>query len=183
MSMTSTNAKTPTAAAEPLVTMAITTAHGEFTARYSANGLAQLSFPTAFTSMRDATPAPSHLRPQISAWHRITAKALKRALLGQEPDGLPPLDVADGTPFQRSVWRALQGIPTGKTASYGELARSLGRPKAVRALGGACGANPIPVLIPCHRVLAANRKLGGFSGGLKWKRTLLAAEGTDIGNG
>ena len=64
----------------------------------------------------------------------------------------------------------------GKTKSYGEVARAIGKPKAVRAVGGACGANPIPVLIPCHRVLAANRKLGGFSGGLNWKRKLLAQE-------
>ena len=65
----------------------------------------------------------------------------------------------------------------GRTASYGDLARDIGRPKAFRAVGGACGANPIPVLIPCHRALAANGRLGGFSGGLEWKRTLLAAEG------
>ena len=64
----------------------------------------------------------------------------------------------------------------GQTFSYGEVAKAIGRPKAVRAVGGACGANPIPVLIPCHRVLAAGGKIGGFSGGLDWKRTLLARE-------
>jgi O-6-methylguanine DNA methyltransferase len=60
--------------------------------------------------------------------------------------------------------------------SYAEVAEAIGKPKAVRAVGGACGANPIPLFVPCHRVLAANHRLGGFSGGLEWKRTLLARE-------
>lgn len=71
-------------------------------------------------------------------------------------------------------------IPPAQTRSYGEIARTIGKPKAVRAVGSACGANPIPVLVPCHRVLAANRKIGGFSGGLAWKRTLLAREGVRL---
>ena len=81
-----------------------------------------------------------------------------------------------GTEFQKSVWNALRKISPGKTKSYGEIAKAIGKPKAVRAVGGACGANPVPVLVPCHRVLAANKKLGGFSGGLDWKRKLLARE-------
>lgn len=71
-------------------------------------------------------------------------------------------------------------IKLGETQSYGEIATSLGNPKAVRAVGGACGANPIPLLIPCHRVLAANHKIGGFSGGLEWKRKLLAREKVNL---
>ena len=74
----------------------------------------------------------------------------------------------------------MQKIRVGQTQSYGEIARTIGKPKAVRAVGGACGANPIPVLIPCHRVLAANRKIGGFSSGLDWKRTLLKREGVRL---
>jgi len=70
----------------------------------------------------------------------------------------------------------MQRIPAGHTRSYGELAADIGKPKAVRAVGGACGANPIPLLVPCHRVLAAGGKIGGFSGGLDWKRKLLARE-------
>lgn len=68
-------------------------------------------------------------------------------------------------------------IKLGRTQSYGEIAKAIGKPKAVRAVGGACGANPIPLLVPCHRVLAANKKIGGFSSGLDWKRKLLAREG------
>ena len=82
--------------------------------------------------------------------------------------------------FQRQVWNSLRKIARGRTKSYGEIARAVGKPKAVRSVGGACGANPIPVLIPCHRVVAANKKLGGFSGGLNWKRELLAREGKNL---
>ena len=70
----------------------------------------------------------------------------------------------------------MRKISLGKTKSYGEIAVAIGNPKAVRAVGGACGANPVPVLVPCHRVLAANNKLGGFGGGLDWKRSLLERE-------
>ena len=90
---------------------------------------------------------------------------------------MPPLDLGAGSEFRQRVWAALQKIPVGQTKSYGEVAREIGSPKAVRAVGGACGANPIPLLIPCHRVLAANDELGGFSGGLNWKRRLLEREG------
>ena len=118
---------------------------------------------------------------QISAWHRLATRALKQALAGREPGEWPPLDILAGTDFQRRVWAALRQIPPGKTSSYGAIARQIGRPKAVRAVGGACGANPLPVLIPCHRVLAADGRMGGFSGGLDWKRRLLAAEGVEPG--
>lgn len=70
----------------------------------------------------------------------------------------------------------MRKIKLGATQSYGEIAAAIGNSKAVRAVGGACGANPIPLLVPCHRVLAAQQKLGGFSGGLAWKRKLLALE-------
>lgn len=75
---------------------------------------------------------------------------------------------------------SLLKINPGGTQSYGEIAKSIGKPKAVRAVGGACGANPIPLLVPCHRVLAANGKIGGFSGGLGWKEKLLAREGVSV---
>ena len=82
-----------------------------------------------------------------------------------------------GTEFQCTVWSALRRVPRGQAASYGALARALGRPKAARAVGGAVGANPILLFIPCHRVLASNGALGGFSAGLDLKRRLLALEG------
>ena len=82
-----------------------------------------------------------------------------------------------GTPFQQEVWRALLTIPYGQTRSYGEIARQIGRPAAVRAVGAANGKNPISIIAPCHRVIGATGELTGFAGGLHAKETLLALEG------
>lgn len=82
----------------------------------------------------------------------------------------------EGTPFQREVWSALLAIPYGETVSYGELARRLGRSNASRAVGAANGRNPIPIIIPCHRVIGADGSLTGFGGGLPIKRRLLELE-------
>ncbi|MFZ0394698.1 MAG: methylated-DNA--[protein]-cysteine S-methyltransferase [Terracidiphilus sp.] len=82
-----------------------------------------------------------------------------------------------GTQFQQTVWRALRDIPCGTTTSYGELARRLGQPAAVRAVGTANGANPIGVVVPCHRVIGANGSLTGYGGGIERKRWLLEHEG------
>lgn len=102
------------------------------------------------------------------------------ALVGAvEQPGKPwqaPLDL-QGTPFQQAVWKALQGIPAGSVWTYGQLAQHLGHPRAARAVGSACGANPVPFLVPCHRVVASNGGLGGFGLGLSVKRTLLEREG------
>jgi len=81
-----------------------------------------------------------------------------------------------GTPFQLAVWRRLCEIPYGETISYGELARRLGNPNASRAVGLANGSNPIPIVIPCHRVIGSNGKLTGYGGGLPIKEKLLALE-------
>jgi AraC family transcriptional regulator of adaptative response/methylated-DNA-[protein]-cysteine methyltransferase len=92
---------------------------------------------------------------------------------------LPRLDLV-GTEFQRRVWQAIARIPAGKVISYAELARAAGRPRAIRAAAQACGANPVPLLVPCHRVIASDGSLGGFGGGLPLKRKLLACEGLDF---
>jgi O-6-methylguanine DNA methyltransferase len=105
---------------------------------------------------------------------------VKDVLAGRTPVELPPFDFAGGTDFQRRVWEELTWTPCGETRSYAEIAKAIRKPKAVRAVGAACGANPIPLLIPCHRVLAANQKIGGFSGGLKWKKKLLGVEGVVV---
>lgn len=81
-----------------------------------------------------------------------------------------------GTPFQQSVWSALLGIPYGQTDSYGAIAKRIGKPRAVRAVGAANGINPIPIIIPCHRVIGANGSLTGYGGGLPVKQKLLALE-------
>ena len=91
-----------------------------------------------------------------------------------------PLDLDRGTPFQRSVWNAAREIKFGRTLSYGELASKIGNPKASRAVGQAMGRNPVAIIVPCHRVIASDGSLGGFTGGLKWKRALLNLEKINI---
>ncbi|HET7579136.1 MAG TPA: methylated-DNA--[protein]-cysteine S-methyltransferase [Bacillales bacterium] len=85
-----------------------------------------------------------------------------------------------GTPFQKQVWQALRGIPYGETRSYSEIARGIGRPKAVRAVGHANGANPIPIIFPCHRVIGKNKSLTGYAGGMDMKKQLLELEGVSV---
>jgi O-6-methylguanine DNA methyltransferase len=157
----------------------LATPDGEFVAHYSRRGLCGLDFPSLGERRECATTAV-RLPPGIRRWHALATEALARALQGEAPENLPPLDHSPGTEFQRRVWRVLRKIRPGQTRSYAEVAQEVGNPKGVRAVGGACGANPIPVFVPCHRVLAANHRLGGFSGGLDWKRRLLAREGVKL---
>jgi len=152
----------------------IETGDGVFSAVFNDHGLAELSFPDRACRVQATDSVPKE-------WKRDTAAALECVLRGEQPEKLPPLDFSKGTPFQQKVWRALVKIPAGETRSYGEIAAAVGEPGAARAVGAACGANPIPVLVPCHRVLAAHKKLGGFSAGLKWKRLLLAREARAAG--
>jgi methylated-DNA-[protein]-cysteine S-methyltransferase len=102
-------------------------------------------------------------------------RQLKEYFAGKRRDFDLPL-APEGTAFQRSVWRQLQEIPYAETISYGELAKRVKNPKASRAVGSANGKNPIPIVIPCHRVIAADGKLGGFGGGLPTKVALLELE-------
>ncbi len=99
---------------------------------------------------------------------------------GREVDFPDRLDLSVATSFQRRVWQAARLIPYGETRSYGWVASKTGRPKASRAVGQALGRNPLPVIVPCHRVLAADGGIGGFSGGIEAKRFLLSLEGTII---
>ena len=95
---------------------------------------------------------------------------------GVDPKEKLPLNIGAATPFTRRVLARLSEIPFGTSISYQELAVEIGSPKACRAVGGACGRNPIPLIIPCHRVLAHQGKLGGFSAGLEIKQRLLRHE-------
>jgi O-6-methylguanine DNA methyltransferase len=156
--------------------MPVSTAEGEFIARYSEHGLCGLTFPSG-AKRRASKTSVERMPARVRRWHAAVGKALRLFLAGRPPGRLPPLDLSDGTDFQKRVWRALREIGWGQTRSYGQMAEAIGKPKAVRAVGGACGANPIPVFVPCHRVLAADNSLGGFSGGLSWKRALLRREG------
>ncbi len=116
---------------------------------------------------------------QTSPLLEATRQQLEEYFDGRRRDFDLPLD-PPGTAFQRRVWDALRGIPFGEVRRYGELAQTLGT--APRALGGACGRNPIPILIPCHRVVAQSGALGGYSGldGIETKRFLLRLEGCPL---
>lgn len=113
---------------------------------------------------RDEAP----LRPWITA--------LREYFKGRKLDSTLPLDV-QATTFQKRVWKELQKIPYGQTRSYSEIAKAIGHPKAARAVARACATNPVPIVIPCHRVVRADGSLGGYSGGLARKRALLSLEG------
>lgn len=105
------------------------------------------------------------------------ARAALQAYFEGDTSAIDALPVATGgTAFQREVWAALRGIPCGETISYLELARRVGRPKAMRAVGLANGANPVSIVLPCHRVIGSNGSLTGYGGGLPRKRWLLEHE-------
>ena len=124
-------------------------------------------------------PAGAH-----GAWARPFIAALERYLAGADT-GLAweAMDLSGCTPFQQRVLRELAAVPFGKLVTYGELARRVGLPRGARAVGGAVGSNPLPIFIPCHRVVAAGGGLGGFSAGLGWKARLLAHEGWTVEEG
>ncbi len=151
----------------------ISTPLGEMLAARSQTGLSGLWFegqkhhPGALnlpTAARD--PIFTALVNALQGY--FAGAALPAALLAQ-------LDPA-GTPFQLEVWRALLQIESGQSESYGSIAKRIGRPQAVRAIGGAVGRNPLSILIPCHRVLGANGRLTGYAGGLDRKLALLQLE-------
>lgn len=150
----------------------VVTDDGTFSSCFSNAGLAELRFPgyepTSFSGGNE-----SH---QTLEWKKQTDAAIRRILHGLKPDSIPPLDLRGATAFQLMVWHVLMRIPPGTTITYAQLAASIGKPTATRAIGSACGANPIPLLIPCHRVVRADGASGGFSAGSRWKNLLLDRE-------
>jgi AraC family transcriptional regulator of adaptative response/methylated-DNA-[protein]-cysteine methyltransferase len=124
-------------------------------------------------SLRDEFPAAALQRggSKLQTWTR----SILRHLNGHEPRLDLPLDVR-ATAFQSRVWSALRSIPYGETRSYKQIAKAIGRPKAIRAVAHACATNPTAVLVPCHRVVRENGNLAGYRWGLKRKRHLLAKE-------
>lgn len=147
----------------------------------SPKGLMAVGLNEKFQSFKD-----QHGRRARGQWKKVEAskdKILRQAVSALDAyfkRGKPlPADLRldlVGTPFQLKVWKALRRIPFGRTSSYGQIAKMVGHPGASRAIGGACGANPIPLFVPCHRVLASDGRLGGFGGGLAMKEQLLSNE-------
>ncbi|MGA8792151.1 methylated-DNA--[protein]-cysteine S-methyltransferase [Candidatus Binatus sp.] len=122
-------------------------------------------------SIRKAGPNRRRGDSSVGKW----ARAIANYVAGRSAMPAPPMDVR-GTSFQFSVWEQLRAIPAGQTRSYAEIARLIGRPRAVRAVGTANGANPVSIVIPCHRAIRASGHLGGYRWGLKRKRLLLEME-------
>lgn len=147
-----------------MIACCIDTPLGVMRLEEESNAICRAVFSDADDGSRGDSPALLRAQEQLAAYFegRLTAFALPLA--------------PKGTAFEQAVWRALQKIPYGQTQSYGEIAVKIGRPGAARAVGGACGRNPLHVIVPCHRVLGANGKLTGFAAGFERKRTLLALE-------
>jgi methylated-DNA-[protein]-cysteine S-methyltransferase len=131
-------------------------------------GLFELSF-------GEAGPARDDDHPVLQE----TIRQLTEYFLGERREFSVPLDL-HGTPFQLRVWNALLAIPYGETRSYADLARAVGSPKGVRAVGRANGVNPVAIIVPCHRVIASDGTLCGYGGGLEIKRKLLELERTGV---
>ena len=152
----------------PTFTMPMDTPVGHLVLESDGDVLIGIWLPSQATTTRgDGHDAPPVLKD--------TATQLEEYFAGERTGFDVPMEL-DGTAFQKEVWRELTRIPYGETISYGELARRVGRPKGPRAVGQANGRNPIPIIVPCHRVLASNG-IGGYGGGLTIKRALLAVEG------
>jgi methylated-DNA-[protein]-cysteine S-methyltransferase len=149
---------------------------GTCAVRWTEEGIASVRLPSPRTSglprVDAGVVAPAPVRKAIDA--------IRRLLAGESVDlGFVALDDREVDAFRREVYAATRAIPPGSTATYGEIARAIGRPDAARDVGAALARNPTPIIVPCHRVLGANGKLTGFSapGGLDTKRRMLALEG------
>jgi len=127
-----------------------------------------VSFGAALTDVDGAAPPPALLAE--------AERQLREYFAGERTDFALPLVVRRGSEFERAVWKAIAAIPYGETLSYGAIARSVGDSGGARAVGLACNRNPLPIIVPCHRVIGSDGKLVGFGGGIERKRWLLQLE-------
>ena len=153
---------------------------GKLRCAATPDGLALVAFPGTPWDAPLARLAQIHGPPRADEKH-AAARELRSYFAGRLHEFTVPVDLVLATPFTREVLTALRSVPRGSVTTYGALAAQLGRPRGARAVGGAVGRNPVPVVVPCHRVVASGGGLGGFSGGLAKKRSLLRLEGLDPG--
>ncbi len=158
---------------DTLATATLDTPIGRLRLAATERGLAAVIFP----NQKDIPFPKRDGSPKARAHLAKAEKALERYFEGKQKDFSELTLAAEGTAFQKSVWKALARIPFGETRSYADIARAIGNPKGVRAVGLANGRNPIPVIVPCHRVIGADGSLTGFGGGLPTKKWLLEFEG------
>ena len=142
-------------------------------------GICQITFAArqSYDSFKNALPGPvdsqhtehlNHLKHELDAYFKTVLISFQT-----------PIVFLSGTDFEKTVWIALQHIPYGTVKSYAQIAKQINRPKAVRAVGNANAANPLPIVIPCHRVIASDGKIGGYGAGVETKRKLLRLEGIE----
>ena len=147
------------------------TSLGILTLEASERGLRSVRFPNR--------PQPIKGRMTSNSVIKLAKRELTAYFARQLRAFSVPLDW-HGTAFQESVWQALTDIPYGETVSYADIARAIGRPRSARPTGGAVGRNPLPIIVPCHRVIGADHTLTGFTGGLNIKVALLELEGREL---
>jgi len=135
---------------------------------------------TAVTSVRFVSGRPPQPSSESTPVLRDAFRQIDEYFLGRRTTFRVALDLR-GTPFQQSVWRALLDVPFGRNTTYRDIAAAIGRPRAVRAVGAANGANPVSIIVPCHRVIGADGSLVGYGGGLRRKAWLLAHEQSKSG--
>ncbi len=147
-------------------------------------GLAAVAFGGDEATFREEVARRTRLRMVRSAAQTAAARRqLGEYLNGRRTSFTLDVDLRHVTPFQRSVLQAARSVPRGQVVTYGQIGQRIGRPRAARAVGQALGSNPIPIVVPCHRVLASDGSLGGYSGrgGIRTKRRLLLLEGAPVG--
>jgi len=150
----------------------------------SDRGIARVTFGaategTAIDWLFDGTETSRNAaRSALDSELSSAADLLRRYFNGEPVDFALDVNLEVGTAFQKNTWQVAARIPYGEIRSYGWIAEEIGKPKAARAVGRAMGANLLPIIVPCHRVLRSNGGLGGYSGGLQWKERLLALERT-----
>lgn len=166
-----------------LATAVVESPIGNLRIAVTETGVARIGLPrssgSGFAGWLRTTFADSERVPWLPLVDKLSQE-LAEYFTGRRREFSIPLELR-GTEFQRAVWREIAAIPYGETRTYGSIANGAGRPRAVRAAGTATGNNPVPIVIPCHRVIAAQGRLGGFSGGLDAKRRLLALERASTG--
>lgn len=152
---------------EPLTMRRIRSPIGELQLFSNGHHIVRINFPNEGTepAAEGNDPVLDSCASQLAEYFRGARRHFQLPLAPQ------------GTEFQLAVWRALADIPFGETRSYGDIARAIDRPRAVRAVGAANGRNPLPIVVPCHRVIGSDGSLTGFAGGLAAKTRLLALEG------
>lgn len=145
---------------------------GPLTIRASESGIAQISFANGQSKIERPTNVD-----RSSELEHLAVRQLKEYFAGKRRTFDLPLDFGAPRPFSKAVWQRIASIPYGKTISYGEIAANVGKRAASRAVGQATGANPIAIVVPCHRVVGSDGSLTGFGGGVERKRWLLRHEG------